>query len=204
MRVAECGELFHPLEVMQQTFFRHIIMGDESWFYLEYQHASQWSVFRDEVLRRVDLVIGIVQFILTAIWGVKGFHLRDLMLSQCRLNAQYFVEYVMALLAQTVFPKGRTRYTPRPNVHLDNCHVHFSKVTEQFSIDNQLLHVPHPPYSPGLAPSDFWLFGRIKTRLDGRSFAKPEELLERIREFLEGISATELTVVFEGSIDRVR
>jgi hypothetical protein len=39
----------------------------------------------------------------------------------------------MAPLVQTVFPQGRTRYTPQLNVHLDNFRVHFSKVTEQFS-----------------------------------------------------------------------
>jgi hypothetical protein len=71
-------------------------------------------------------------------------------------------------------------------------------------IENQLLHIPHPPYSPDFAPSDFWLFGRIKTGFTGRSFGEPEELSEGVREFLEGTPAAELTVVFEGWIDRVR
>jgi hypothetical protein len=65
-------------------------------------------------------------------------------------------------------------------------------------IENQLLHVPHSPYSPDLAPSDFWLLGRIKTGLDGRSFAEPKDLLKGIRESLEGIPAVELTAIFEG------
>jgi transposase len=71
-------------------------------------------------------------------------------------------------------------------------------VTEQFFIENQPLQVPQPPYSPDLAPLDLWLFGRIKTGLAGRSFAEPEALLEGVREFLEGIPAVELAVVFEG------
>jgi hypothetical protein len=75
---------------------------------------------------------------------------------------------------------------------------------EQFSIENQLLHVPNPPYSPDLAPSNFWLLGRIKTGLAGRSFAEPEEASEGVREFLEGIPVAELMAVFEGWIDRVR
>jgi hypothetical protein len=79
-----------------------------------------------------------------------------------------------------------------------------SKVTEQFFIENQLLHVPHPPYSSDLAPSCFWLFGRIKAGLADRSFAEPEELLKDVGEFLEGIPAAELMAVFEGWIDRVR
>jgi hypothetical protein len=110
----------------------------------------------------------------------------------------------MAHLVQTVFPQGKTRYPRRLNVHLDSCRVHFSKVTEQSLIENQLLCVPHPPYSPDLAPSDFWLFGRIKTGIAGRSFTEPEELLECIGAFLEGIPAAELTAVFGSWIDRVR
>jgi hypothetical protein len=73
------------------------------------------------------------------------------------------------------------------------------KSDETVFIKNQLLHVPDPPKSPDLAPSDFWLFGRIKTGL-----AEPEELLEGVREFMERIPDAELTVVFEGWIDRMK
>jgi histone-lysine N-methyltransferase SETMAR len=113
---------------------------------------------------------------LAAIWGVNGFHLPDLMPPECTFNAQYFVEHVMVPLVQMVFPQGRTRYTPRLNIHLDNCRVYFSTVMEQLFIENQLLSVPHLPYSPDLAPSEFWLFRRIRTGLAGRNFAEPEEL----------------------------
>jgi hypothetical protein len=77
-------------------------------------------------------------------------------------------------------------------------------MTEQFFIENQLLHVSNLSDSPNLVPLDFWLFGCIKTGLAGRSFADSEELLEGFREFLEGIPAAELTAVFEGWIDQER
>jgi hypothetical protein len=94
---------------MQRTHFRYIITGDESWFYLEYQNASQWSVSRDEVPQKVDPAIGTAKFIFTAIWDVNGFHLLDLMPSQCRFNTQYFMEHVMTPLVQTIVPQGRTQ-----------------------------------------------------------------------------------------------
>jgi hypothetical protein len=52
-----------------------------------------------------------------------------------------------------------------------------------------------------LAPSDFWPFGHIKIGLSGRGFAEPNELLDGVREFPEGIPAAALTAVFEGWID---
>jgi hypothetical protein len=136
VRVAKCGEFLRALEAMQRTRFRHIITGDESWFDLEYQHASQWSVSRGEVPQKGDPALGTAKFMLMAIWGINGLHLLDLMPSQCRFNVHYFVGYVLAALVQTVFSQARTRYPPRLNVHLDNFSVHFSKVTEQFFIDN--------------------------------------------------------------------
>jgi histone-lysine N-methyltransferase SETMAR len=36
--------------------------------------------------------------------------------------------------------------------------------------------VPHPPYSPYLAPSDFWLFGALKKHLKGNHFTCEEEV----------------------------
>jgi hypothetical protein len=47
--------------------------------------------------------------------------------------------------------------------------------------------VPHPPYSPDLALSDFQLFGHVKTSIVGQTFDEPEQLLEPITEFLNEI-----------------
>jgi hypothetical protein len=95
---------FFALEVMQRRHFHHIVIGDGSWFYLEYHHASQWSISRDEALQRVDPDIGSAMFMLTTIWGVNGFHLLYSMPSQCIFNARYFLGHVMAPLLQTIFP----------------------------------------------------------------------------------------------------
>ena len=36
--------------------------------------------------------------------------------------------------------------------------------------------VPHPPYSPDLAPSDFFLFPKLKMKFKGRRFQMVEEI----------------------------
>jgi hypothetical protein len=68
VRVAKRGELFRAGRYAVNPFSPHYhITGDESRFYLEDQHVSQWSVSRDEVPQRVDPVIGTAQLMLTAI-----------------------------------------------------------------------------------------------------------------------------------------
>jgi hypothetical protein len=77
----------------------------------------------------------------------------------------------MEPLAQTVFPQGRTWYTSRFNVHLDNYSVHFSKVKEQFFIENQLLHVRHQSHRSDLARRTSGYSGL--PRLDSLAQASP-------------------------------
>ena len=43
--------------------------------------------------------------------------------------------------------------------------------------------LPHPPYSPDLAPSDY-LFGPMKKMLGGQKFASDTEVLSTVRQWL--------------------
>ena len=144
-RLAKCRELLPILEALQRNNFRNVVTGDESWFYLETGHSAQWSVCRDDVATKTKPTISTPKFMLTVIWGVEGFHVVDLMTSQDRFNSRYFVEHVMVPLVQEIFPHGRNRRALRLHLHLDNCRVHFSKVSEQFLEANDILRILHPP-----------------------------------------------------------
>jgi hypothetical protein len=50
----------------------------------------------------------------------------------------------------------------------------------------------HPPYSPDLAPSDFYLFGYVKRCLAGLSFEDADQLLAAVEGVLEGIEKVTL------------
>ena len=43
---------------------------------------------------------------------------------------------------------------------------------------------PHPPYSPDLASSDFYLFPNLKTNLRGRNFGSNEGVIDAVDEYL--------------------
>jgi hypothetical protein len=52
---------------------------------------------------------------------------------------------------------------------------------------NAMERAPHPPYSPDLATSDFYLFGHVKQRLRGYESADQEVLLYATEDVLRGI-----------------
>jgi hypothetical protein len=64
--------------------------------------------------------------------------------------------------------------------------------------------VPHLYYSLDLAPSEFLLFGHVKTSPVDQTFDEPEQLLEAITEFLNEIQPPEVVAVFSYWVERVR
>jgi len=44
--------------------------------------------------------------------------------------------------------------------------------------------LPHPPYNPDLAPSDYHLFGPIKEHLGRERFCNNEEMIQDVQEWL--------------------
>jgi hypothetical protein len=57
---------------------------------------------------------------------------------------------------------------------------------------------PHPPYSPDIAPSDFYLFGYVERCFAGLSFEDADQLLAAVEGVLEGIEKVILQAVFLG------
>jgi hypothetical protein len=50
-------------------------------------------------------------------------------------------------------------------LHHDNAPSHTSLLVLQFFTSTKKTVIPHPPYSPDLAPCDFFLFPKIKLKL---------------------------------------
>jgi histone-lysine N-methyltransferase SETMAR len=67
-----------------------------------------------------------------------------------------------------------------------------------------MKQAPHPPYSPNLAPSYFFLFGDVKRKLMGYHAESPSELLIRIRVILSEIPRETLNAVFLEWMERLQ
>jgi len=63
-------------------------------------------------------------------------------------------------------------------LHHDNAPAHASLLIREFLMKHGTTVVPQPPYSPDLAPVDFFLFPQLKSSLKGRRFQTIEEIEE--------------------------
>ena len=52
----------------------------------------------------------------------------------------------------------------------DNALSHKAAIVREYLKQEKVVKLPHPPYSPDLAPCDFFLFPRLKKHLPGRKY----------------------------------
>lgn len=82
-------------------------------------------------------------------------------------------------------------------LHYDIAMPHTARIVNRYIDENRMKLAPQPPYSPYIAPSDFFLFRYIKSRLNGQHFDSVESLLEEVQVILSEISKDTLKKVFE-------
>jgi len=82
-------------------------------------------------------------------------------------------------------------------VHHDNAPAHTALRVRHFLTSQGLTLVPHPPYSPDLAPADFFLFPHMKRDLKGQRFNTLEDVKAASTRVLNSIQVEEFQRCFE-------
>jgi len=116
-------------------------------------------------------------------FDLKGIFHHEFVQRGQMVNTQLYQE-VLARLWDAVFRK-RPEFSENHTRMLqhENAPTHASLLIRSYLAKHQTLLEPHPPYSPDLAPADFFLFPKFKTTLKGRRFQTIEEIQENaIRE----------------------
>jgi len=85
--------------------------------------------------------------------------------------------------------------------HQDNAIPHVASTVITFLKDHEFIIMDHPPYSPDLAPSDFWLFDYIKTRLSDHTSEK--SLISEITKICNAIPKKELETTYDKWVERM-
>jgi transposase len=72
----------------------------------------------------------------------------------------------------------------------DNVPSHSSLLVRDFLAKHATTVLPQPPYSPDLAPADFFLFPKLKSTLKGRHFESIEAIKTNSLAHLHSIPKT--------------
>ena len=62
--------------------------------------------------------------------------------------------------------------------------------------------VPHPLYSPDLAPCDYWLFPKLKEKLRGCCYETIEEMKEAVTKVIDTLIQEDFHGAFQKLLER--
>ena len=62
--------------------------------------------------------------------------------------------------------------------------------------------VPHPPYSPDLAPCDFWLFAKPKEKFRGCRFVTIEDMKAAVTKVIDTLTKEDFYWAFQRLLER--
>jgi len=122
----------------------------------------------------------------------KGTVHKEFVHSGQTVNGAFYVK-ILKCLRENVQRKRPDQW--RNNtwlLHHDNVPAHAALLTQWFLTDNNMTVVPHPPYLPDFAPSDFFLFPKLKMKLKGRRFHELEEIQAELQSVLNTLQENDL------------
>ena len=171
-------------------FLKRIVTMDETWVYM-YDPAmkiqcSQWLRTGDPrpSIPKRALAVGKCMMVTFCDW--KGMIYREFVRGRT-VDTTLFLQ----ILGRFEGALRRSRPRQRRYLHMDNASPHTSRDTQLHLLFTGMRTITHPPYSPDLAPSDFWLYPRIKKGLKGRRFATLDKLEEAVDVKIAGIASHE-------------
>ena len=65
-----------------------------------------------------------------------------------------------------------------------------------------IMTVPHPPYSPDLAPCDFCLFPKLKEKLRGCRYETIEEMKEAVTKVIDTLTQEDFNGALQKLLER--
>ncbi|UYV64642.1 hypothetical protein LAZ67_3001448 [Cordylochernes scorpioides] len=102
------------------------------------------------------------------------------------ITGNYYANLVKQL-REAIKEKRRGMLSRKIVYHQDNAPSHRSLKAMAANYDSGFEPLPHAPYSPDLAPSDFQLFPHLKQSLSGIHFRSDEEVIDAVTSFFESL-----------------
>ena len=173
---------------------------DETWVYLENPRKTMWVMSGASRPREPKRLEGARKVMISVIFNANRIASITVLPRGETFTKTFYYDSVIADFMMNVrIPKTRDG-SRKVKLHCDNAPPH--RIDRELAMLN-IPRVPHPPYSPDLAPCDFYLFGFLKMMLEGRNFESDLDLLAEVRVILESIPQATLQMVYSEWVQRL-
>lgn len=203
-RVNWCKEMMAKFNHGSSKQVFDIVTGDESWIYSYEPETKQQStvwVFQDEANpTKVVRARSTSKQMVACFFKITG-HVATIPLQERRtVNSEW---YTTVCLPEVLSEIRKNNCRKRVFLHHDNASSHTSAQTKDYLLAQNVKLTGHPPYSPDLAPNDYFLFPTIKKKLRGQRFPTPEEAVNAFKNLVLEVPSSEWQNCFQNWFRRM-
>ena len=169
------------------VFRTAIVSGDETWIPhfapLSKSESMTWAPKGSNPPVKAKQQPNCKKIMLLLFFDYRGPLTIDFLEPNATVNANRYVETLTKLKADI---HNKRRVGGKPTfLHHDNARPHTATRTMETIERLHFNLLPHPPYSPDLAPADFAVFPRLKQLLRGRVYESRDCLTNEVRRILQ-------------------
>ena len=202
-RAGDAMELLSNIRQLGVHGASTIFTSDESWFNHDNPHTAMWCETREDALTRPKQTIARDKTLVVVFWNFVGFS-HVIAVPSGQTYTSEFCTSVAIPSFDAALRSNRPRLgLARTCLHWDNAKPHVANHTRENLGSRGVRLLPHPSYSPDLAPSDFFLFGYLKGRIMGQKFATSPELVANLSQIMSEIGKSVLQNVYEEWMGRL-
>lgn len=162
----ECSRAFLDLcNEDKDGVLSRIVTGDKTWVHHyepeSKQDSMQWYKKGTEPPKKFKVSQSAGKLMATVFWDSEGILLIDYKDKGVSITGEYYTS-ILERLKETIKQKRRGKLTKGVLLLHDNAPVYKSHVALAALLKVGFDILNHPPYSPDLAPSDYYLFPKMK------------------------------------------
>ena len=170
-----------------EEFLNRIVTGDETWVHFAQPETKRdsmtWKHFDSPPPRKFKAVPSAKKIMATVFWDRCGVLMVDFLRHGFTVNAEQYCRTLDKL--RNVIRKKRSGLISTGVILLhDNATPHTAAQMREWLERYKWEVLSHPPYSPDLVPSDFYLFGPLKRHLSGQTFTTDADCETAVKQWL--------------------
>ncbi|UYV72497.1 K02A2.6-like [Cordylochernes scorpioides] len=157
------------------------------------KRASEWRFKNEPRPKKARKAPSKVKVMLTVFFDYQGIVHHEFQRQGSTITADSYLG-VLRRLREAIRQKRPELWRSKSWIlHHDNAPAHTALKISKFLQDLSTSVFPQPPYSPDLAPCDFFLFGKLKKKkkLKGRKFQSIEEIKVESKKAMKAIPKTD-------------
>jgi len=148
------------------------------------QQSSQWKSPGSPRPKKARQSRSAIKSILIVFFEIRGIVHNEFVPEGQTVNAQFYCSVLRRLRNDIRRKRPELWRAGKWLLHDDNAPSHRALATREFLTHNNVTTFSHPPYSPDLAPCDFFLFPKMKLQLRGRRFDGLEDIQQEAQTVL--------------------